>query len=210
MARIEKGIFGPVQGKIQSIIGSTWKGIPYIKEKTRKTPKPPTEKQINARKRLGFISSYLSPFHPFVTVGFAHVAEKRTEISAALSYNHKAVVGVYPDFEVDYSRFKISTGGLTMVTDIEIELVGIDVIHIKWNKNTSRDTTYNDQLMVAFYSPELHEAAGFCGGGNRAAGHFNYQIDESYRGMIVCVYVGITSFDRKLVSDSIYWGMLQL
>jgi len=47
MARLPKGIFGPVIGKLGALTGSTWKGIPYVKHTPEKGATKPITRQHN-------------------------------------------------------------------------------------------------------------------------------------------------------------------
>src|SRR4051794_34215312 len=114
MAKIRKGILGPVSGTIGPVVGSTWKGIPYIKTKSVNTQKKKnTPAQIAAQEKLKLMNLILVLFHSFITVGFANAAERQTEISAAFSANyHTMISGVYPALEADYSKLVLSVGKL--------------------------------------------------------------------------------------------------
>jgi hypothetical protein len=72
MAKINKGIFGPLTGKIGSFIGSTWLGIPYLKKAPVKDKNSKrSAAQIANSQKFGYVSRWLVPFHPFITVGFS-------------------------------------------------------------------------------------------------------------------------------------------
>jgi hypothetical protein len=110
MAKINKGIFGPLTGKIGSFIGSTWLGIPYLKKAPVKDKNSKrSAAQIANSQKFGYVSRWLVPFHPFITVGFSTLAIRKTAISAALSSIYNTVfTGEVPDLKVDYSKMEIS------------------------------------------------------------------------------------------------------
>lgn len=122
MAKINKGIFGPLTGKIGNFIGSTWMGIAYLKKAPKKDKKPkrsPAQK-ANSRK-FGYVSQWLAPFHPFITIGFSSLAIRNTAISAALSSIYNTVfTGEAPDLKIDYSKMEISKGTLRSLSNATI------------------------------------------------------------------------------------------
>ena len=115
MAKMNKGIFGPISGKIGKIVAATWNGIGYIRQAP--TPVKKTVKrsagQIANQQKMKFVNDLLIPFHAFVMVGFQNEAEGKTALSAAYSVNfHQAITGVYPNLGVDYPKLCLSKGKL--------------------------------------------------------------------------------------------------
>jgi hypothetical protein len=209
MAKIRKGILGPLSGTLGPIVGGTWKGIPYIKAVSKKKPKS-SPGQVAARKKLVFINDFLVPFHTYLTVGFVNHAEQRTEISAAFSTNyHSAFPWKEGEIEVDFSKFSISKGTLPTLRDLSVEhLEGS--INFFWKSTYEGHASFSDQLMLAAYCPELHETCGCIGGATRAEEHWRLEVDAELAGKLVHIYVSVASVNRKFISDSRYWGPLQL
>lgn len=177
MAKIKSGILGGVSGTLGPVTGGIWKGIPYLRAKSKKKKKKPaTPAQIESRQKLRFMNNFLVPFHSYLTIGFMHDAEQRTEISAAFSKNyHTAVSGAYPGYIVDYSKFQISIGDLPTVTNVAISMAAPDLLEFTWkSNNSSAKARSNDQLMLVLYSEELHKAFGITGGVDRVAKSYIY------------------------------------
>ncbi len=114
MAKIKKGILGPLSGKLGPIIGGTWKGIPYIREnKAHAGKKTRSAAQLANEAKFKFVNDWLVPFQPYLSVGFENLAVRKTAIAAAFSANYKTVFsGVSPNIEVAYDQLQISTGKL--------------------------------------------------------------------------------------------------
>jgi len=209
MAKIKSGILGGVSGTLGPVTGGVWKGISYLRAKSKKKKKKSaTPAQIESRQKLRFMNNFLVPFHPYLTIGFMHDAEQRTEISAAFSKNyHTAVSGAYPEYIVNYNKFQISIGDLPMVTDVKISMAAPDLLEFMWNdNNSSAKARYNDQLMLVLYSEELHKAFGITGGVDRIANSYIYKIPPEAIGKQLHVYLSVTSSDRKHIADSVYIG----
>ncbi|WP_316818979.1 DUF6266 family protein [Pedobacter nyackensis] len=210
MAKIRKGILGPVSGKIGPVVGATWKGIPYIRTKPKKKKnKKRSPAQIAAQEKLKLMNNILVPFHAYITVGFAHEAEEQTEISAAFSANyHTMISGTYPTLEADYSKLQLSVGNLPMINDIHMELQSLETLKLTWKDDFAKNTAFDDQLMLVVYSRELDMTFGFTGGVNRSQKQCLVQIVEPFVGKTLDVYLSMTSFNRKAIANSVYLGKI--
>lgn len=211
MAKIRKGILGPVSGKIGPVVGATWKSIPYLRTvpKKKKNKRESSPAQIAAQEKLKFMNLILVPFHEFITVGFANEAVEKTEISAAFSANYSTMIsGVYPKLEADYSKLILSVGNLPMINDVKMNLDGPELLKLTWKSDVIKRTAFNDQLMFVAYSPELDMSFGFTGGVNRAYKECDIKIQEPFIGKTLEVYVGMTSLNRKAIANSMYLGRI--
>lgn len=87
MARLKHGVFGPVSGKLGSVVGGSWKGIPYLRSvpKKKKKPAPPSAAQIGNEQKMKFTNKALVPFQAYINIGFQHYAIEKTALSAAYS-----------------------------------------------------------------------------------------------------------------------------
>ncbi|MES2828774.1 MAG: DUF6266 family protein [Bacteroidota bacterium] len=210
MAKLPKGILGPISGKIGPVIGGVWKGIPFIKEAKDVPEKlPRTAAQLANEAKFKFVNDWLIPFHPFLTVGFTNMAEGRTEIAAAFKTVYKTVfTGTAPDLLVDHHQMVISSGPLPMVKNPAVTFTGPDLVHFTWNQNAVKGTQYNDQLMVALYDRESGECDGFIGGANRAAQSFTFKVMGETVGRTLDVYLTTFAIGLTKVSNSQYLGQI--
>nr|WP_068889091.1 DUF6266 family protein [Pedobacter panaciterrae] len=209
MAKINKGILGAVSGKIGPVIGGIWKGIPYVRPVPKTIKKSNTVAQIESRQKLRFMNELLVPFHPYVSIGFIHDAKHRTEISAAFSENyHKAVVGKHPNYLVVYHEFVISKGNLPMIEEVVMELQAPDVLKLTWLKNGIKNTSFDDQVMLVIYCPELHKTDGFSGGVKRADEQCTFKFNPKMADKRLEVFVSISSLNRKKIGNSQYLGSI--
>lgn len=212
MAKLKSGLLGPVSGKIGPVVGSSWKNINYVKERPKKKNKNlrRTPAQLANEKKFTFIQQWFVPFYPYITVGFANLASDRTEINAAFSANFKSVFsGIWPDITVDYSKLMVSIGelqGLNLVTIQRTAALKIDLV---WERSQLRNISFDDQLMLVLYSPELKIADGFIGGVRRNALSYSHEMDPMLTGQAVEAYLSVTTSDRKSISNSIYLGRIE-
>ena len=211
MAKLKYGIFGPLAGKLGPIVGASWMGIPYVRQAPQKpeVPRARTAAQTANEEKMKFVNLLLMPFHPYVTVGFQNLAIQKTALSAAYSYNfHHAITGAYPDLGVDYSKMMISKGDLPGLNAPVMEFKAPDTLKITWGDDISLTSSFDDQLMLLVYCPQLHLADGFIGGVKRAAKASIFTFDPEMRGKVLEVYLSVTSLSRKKIADSLYMGRI--
>jgi hypothetical protein len=209
MAKIKKGILGPLSGKLGPVIGGMWKTIAYLKAVSKSPSKPKrTPGRIAVQEKMKFINTFLRPFHSYITVGMKNEAESQTEISAAFQANyHESILGVHPNLVVDYSKLIFSKGILPMVTNMVATLVD-DTVQFTWEATNDQKSAFNDQLMIVIYTSELKRAAGFIGGVNRSAKQCTFNLKDGFVGRSIHVYASITSLDRKKIANNVYLGQL--
>lgn len=211
MAKIKKGIFGPLQGKLGPLVGASWKGIAYVKERAvqDENPKPRTQAQLDNQAKFKFINDWLVPFHPFFSVGYGLEAIGRTEIAAALKANYKTVFqGKWPNISIDYAALQISEGELSNLKEPVIEFINGQELVLNWKSVLLPDSQYNDQVTLALYSPELQISDGFIGGVTRAMGKCSHLLDLRIVGQPLEVYLSVCSLDRKRISNTNYLGRI--
>jgi hypothetical protein len=61
MGRLVSGINGPIIGKVGDVVGSSWKGIPYLKGKYKKRAKNVSDKELANRERFAKAQAWLAP-----------------------------------------------------------------------------------------------------------------------------------------------------
>jgi len=82
----------------------------------------------------------------------------------------------------------------------------VDTLQVDWQQSNVAQARYNDQIMLVVYCPELNQADGFIGVAIRREHQCSLKIRENMQGKALEVYVGVTSFDRKKISNSQYLG----
>lgn len=87
MGRLNQGPNGSFSGKAGSLIGSSWKGIFYIKGLQKKSLKPRSPRQIEYQDRFAFAVKFLHPIKNILNMGFSKVNPKR-----ATGYNTEIII----------------------------------------------------------------------------------------------------------------------
>ena len=113
MGIFSKGILGPFSGTVGTVVGSSWKGIDYMRSLPRKSDRAPSQLQLEHRLKFSLIGTFLRTMTPLLQISFKGQSKNMSGFNSAFSYNMKnAVAGAYPDFEIDFSMALVSRGDL--------------------------------------------------------------------------------------------------
>ncbi len=89
MAIIKESPLGVISGKIGQIVGSTWKGINYVRVLAGSVANPQTDKQLAQRQKFSKTMQFLQPLSEFLQIGFRSYAVGMSGVNAAMKYNIK-------------------------------------------------------------------------------------------------------------------------
>jgi hypothetical protein len=211
MARLKQGIFGPITGKLGSLVGSSWMGIPYLKKipKLNKNLKR-SPAQLANNQKFAYVNDWLIPFHAYLTIGFNNLAVGKTAIGAALSAVYNTVfTGIMPEIEIDYSKMQISSGSLRGLSNVLITYVGDNHIYVAWNDNPGPGIKFDDQVMLVLYSAPLKMTEGFNATVNRIQKTYDFLLSEEMAGQVLHAYIAVVANNRKKASNTIYLGQIK-
>ena len=122
MGTIKQGILGGFNGKVGTVVGSSWKGTAYMRGRAQHIKNPRTAGQIYQRNAMKAIALALRPIASTLSLTFAKSAGKMSGYNKAVSVNyHAAVVNQDGTPVVDYSKLIISKGSLMPFHYIFIE-----------------------------------------------------------------------------------------
>lgn len=215
MAKFQQGINGPFSGKIGNIIGSSWRGIHYMKSRSKKRTKKSSPKQVKNEQEFAIAHHWLSPLLEFVREGFRHPSRSNRGFLAAKSYLLKnALVRKGSDSYIIPSQMLVSKGSLPMPADLSMHFdAAASQINIHWHPVKTDDpdasgyASYNDQVMCVAYNVEAKDATGDVFGALRKAGQSQITLQEKGK---YHIYLAFHAADRKDQSDSRYLGEVEL
>ena len=207
MGTIKQGILGGFNGKVGTVIGSSWKGITYMKGIPTHTRNPRTEKQIAQRTKMEFARNFLQPAAEFINLGFRDVAKHQSPLNyAASQMMRNAILGDYPDYTPDYSKLVWSHGLLTQPV-VETVYANYDALDFLWVDNSGQGNAKADDIsMVIVCNEEKQEIKYFMNGYTRSTKSNHCELPESWVDDHVHIYITMRSADGKLISNSHYCG----
>ena len=210
MGRLISGINGPVQGKIGTISGGSWKGIPYVKGPYKKRTAKPGALETGNRKKFATAHFWLRPLLKFVREGFKGYSPTVEGFNAAKSWLlRNAFEGVAPDSHINPALVKVSFGNLPLSDDIAVAKTSDGQLQFTWSPDIIKGGNSQDQVMLLAYDPEHADAYFNTVGQFRSAGVDTLEVN-TVPGRTYHVYFAFIADDRSRQSDSIYLGAITI
>ncbi|MEO8402972.1 MAG: DUF6266 family protein [Chitinophagaceae bacterium] len=210
MGKFINGINGPVQGKVGTIIGSSWKGIPYVKSKHKKRTKNVSEKEEANRTKFASAHSWLRPLLSFVRTGFKGYSVKAEGFNAAKSYLLRNAVEESPDgFRIMPSLMKLSVGDLPLPATMSVTKMAADKLQFTWEVAQASGAHGRDQVMMMAYDTDNQKAFFVTNGLFRSAGADILTV-YGKTGSTYHLYAAFVAVDRSRQSDSMYLGEITM
>ena len=207
MGTIKQGILGGFSGKVGTVIGSSWKGISYMRGRAQSVRNPRSEGQVEQRSKFALTLNFLKPITTYVRLGFKAYANKQTAFNAAMSYTVKnAITGEFPDYALDFSRALVSRGNLTQPVNAHATMV-TGKVNIGWNDNSGQgDAQATDVAMPLAFNADKGEAVFSTAAASREDRAATLAFPADWMGDTVELYIGFASADGNNVATSIYLG----
>jgi len=202
MGHIRKGILGGFSGKVGSVIGASWKRTMYMRSLPKKTNSQ-TLAQRTQRAKFALVINLLRPLTAVLRVGWKRYATHQSPFNAATAYTlANAIVGEFPNIQIDYKKVMISRGNLTPIQPPT--LTGSSgKITILWKNNSGiGNAKPTDKLLLALINPVKNEVITRYDETERSKESFAIDLPH-WTGDKVHIYMAFASDDGKEVSDSI-------
>ena len=211
MGKLLQGPNGPFIGKLGTGVGVMWKGINVIRSKPKRRTVPFSPGELAQHARFGRMSQFLKGAMHLLNVTFQPLAVRMTGYNKAFSYNVKnALIGEYPDYQIDYSVVLLGRGDLPNAGSPVATSLAPSSLDFSWADNSGKGKARGtDQAFIASYYEENNEWKYELNVADRSAGHGSMVFDWQ-AGRTVHAYLGFISADEKEVSESFYAGTVQL
>ena len=208
MAKFINGANGTFSGKVGSVIGSSWRGIHYLRGLAKKSKVPPTEAQLAQRLRFGLVTKFLAPLQGIIAVGFRHVRRlTASQFSMAVKQNiEQAVTGTTPDFALDYTAISLSSGNL-FIPFTNAVTVEPGSITLTWNPSLNQFSgSSSDVAFIVVYNVDRRLFITTDVPASRAEGTALVDVPEPFVGQAGHAWMFFASEDGKKVSNTAYLG----
>jgi hypothetical protein len=206
MGIIRNGILGGFRKKVGAITGAFWKDLNVIKALPKISNKPPTQAQTSHRTKFGLVTAFLSELSELIDEGYSSSGSK-SGMNEAVAYHMKnAVLGVSPNFTIDYTKVRFSTGKLAIPSTFSVDTVTAGKVDFNWSleaDNKYRDAT--DMINVLAYNPTKQQSVSLTAAAPRSAKTFSLQMPLDFVGDEVHCFFSFTSVKKKKFhSKSVY------
>ena len=212
MAIIKQGILGGFNGKVGTVIGSSWKGRSVIRAIAQHVHNPRTAAQQAARARLSLVSRFVSGVQTFVNEGLRALADSEaiTAANVATRLNlAQAVTGSGTGVSLDYSRVILSSGNLPGVDSPAVAAAASGhSVNISWTNNAGSDTGVvdNDRMLFCLYNPARQSSTYDLVSVVRADEAAVLSYPSAWAGDTLYLYVAVRSEDKSRISNSVMAG----
>ena len=218
MGKIKNGVHSGPSGKIGNLVGSSWRGISYLKTRPAHYRDAKTIAQQTTRTKMKLTIEFLKQCLPVVRIGFlGYSSPTRAAFHAATSFNyHNGIRGTFPDLEVDFSRVLVTRGMLPAADQASCEPTGENSIRFTWAAASGQPgARWDDTVLLLAYCPGQKDAACSVQGTIRSDGEATLKVPAGFAGHEVHCYLGFANLPKltsepseKYVSDSMYLGKL--
>ena len=207
MGTIKQGILGGFSGKVGTVVGSSWKGISYMRGRAQSVRNPRTEGQVEQRSKFALTLNFLKPITAYIRTGYKTYANKQTAFNAAMSYIVKnAIGGTSPNYDLDFSSVLVSRGSLTQPANTNVS-VASGKAAISWTDNSGQgDAQSTDVAMPLAFNTDKGEAVFSTAAATRVDQSAELNFPADWNGDTVELYIGFASADGINVANSVYLG----
>lgn len=157
MGKIYQGILGKVSGKVGSVVGSSWKGIPTVRIYNETVANPRTAAQVENRGHFATVTAIGSSLLASIVKPFwDRFALKQSGYNAFVNANMRGL-----DFESIPTTIVLSKGNLAMPTISPSFVQDAEDIKVTWNPNErQRYDLSTDKLWAVLMNKDTGEFIG--------------------------------------------------
>ncbi|HET8828446.1 MAG TPA: DUF6266 family protein [Pelobium sp.] len=208
MAKYQFGINGPFTGKLGTVVGCTWKGIPYMRSLPKKRTTQVSEAERLNREKFATAQLWLKPLTAFLRVGFKGYQERMEGFTAAKSYLLKNALELQDGiFWVNPERALLSYGTLEMPIEVGVELRDNFELKFWWSAGERlKVSSARDQAMMVAYCLAEKEVIYETHGAFRETRTDKLTLPAHFKGKNVLVYLAFVAGDRTSQSNSVFLG----
>ena len=213
MGKLNMGVLGGFSGTVGTVIGSiTRKGDDLIRVKSKIRRTSNTVGQMDQRSRFGLVLRLMRTLNILLKIGFKLFASDQMS-----SFNYasrkamaQAIIGTYPDYEIDYSKLVISEGLLAQVTSVTYEMMD-GMINFHWIGNLIGNSHPTDKMVLVIYNSTNRQLSYTIGVTTRVTKGGILPIPNSAIGDKLVLYLFLQSADdEQVVSTSQYVGTIEV
>ena len=207
MGKIKTGILGGFQGKVGTVIGSTWRGESIMRALPTTAAKAPTESQRIQRLKFKAVSEFLNPLRSTLSTYFGNDTGVKSKYNMATSYHITNAVEITEQgTQILYPRVLVAKGtlfGFQNLTTTPSETV----ITLNWEDNTVfGNAKAEDTVNVVCYIEEVNTFYVFESIANRDGLTASVTLPQNFLGYNVEVYAFFYDKVSKTSSNSVYLG----
>jgi hypothetical protein len=213
MARNSSGVLGNFIGTIGPVTGFIRNGQNLLRSSTSSVKNQRTPLQLAQRERINLCTGFVKAFSGtgFLNKSFPAYDHRGTGHNRAVSaLMSRAVIGIYPDMQLNYQQVLISKGRLPGVLSAKLVKKPGNLLQFSFADNsTDGMASPDDTVILVAYAPDLQQAAFTLNGGLRKDKKAVLNV-TGLKGHAVETWIGFLSAGEKDSGDSVYTGSVIL
>jgi hypothetical protein len=152
--------------------------------------------------KFALVVALLRPLNAVLRIGWKRYATHQSAYNAATAYTlANAIVGTFPNLQIDYRKVMISRGNLTPVQAPGVASEN-GKMTVLWNDNSGiGNAQATDKLLLALINTTKNEVVTRFNDTDRSEGSLELDLPH-WKGDKMHVYIGFISEDGKDISDS--------
>ena len=207
MAQMSSGLLGSIRGKAGDKVYYVRKGKQCVRSVPKKSSIEPSKSQPEQRAKMVKVIFFVSSLKRLLSISYRHYFKHRSPYNEIVNQIlRSAITGVYPDFNIDYSKVQVSLGHISK-NPIAQSSVAKDEINFSWNTICIGGSYNNDRSILIAYCEALNRCIFTSTGPIRGTSEATLRV-PNFRGQQVHTWLSFISADGKHVADSVYTGMV--
>lgn len=191
-------------------MGSKWNGIDFMRSLSGPRTGAPTQAQVDQQLKFALATNFLNSKRQLLDESFSTVAVKMTGANHALSHALKnAIIGVSPNFSIDYSKVLISKGGLFPPLGAKAVAGAAGQVAFSWNNLVLGSAKATDKAITVVYSEDYNVSVYNMAGAMRST-LADVMTIPAFSGKTVHTWLAFVSDDGSMFSDSLYAGQVNV
>ncbi len=183
MAKLEQGILGPFTGKVGTVVGYRWKGLPVVRGYRRAVRYPNTERQQEERSWFVQMVRFASVARGALLLGLREAAarEQMTEGNLFVKRNKDCFA---LDGRVDYERLVFACGSAGSASFEGYAVDDDGVLDVRFGRGIGRA---QDRVYAYVYCPDLGQGL-LSAPAERRDGRLRMALPDEWAGRGLVVY----------------------
>lgn len=220
MGKIITGANGGFSGKAGSVIGSSWRGINYIKGLHKKSNKQASEAQKLVKEKFLLVKDFVAPLKSVFDMSLRNVGHKHeTGYNKAIRLNLKgdqAIFVVDGKPALDFANATLSGGARYVSLGAKMQNAGAGRLRVSWNAEdpglnlnpNHPDKIGQDGVYVVLFEPTLKQHLVSYNVASREDGELLIDIPLMFIGLEVHGYIFFADKAQKFASKTTYMGVI--
>lgn len=211
MARHAQGILGVFSGKVGTVIGGSWKGIPYMRGRSlRKKGKKSTEAQAQQQAKFKLALEFIRAMNFLLDTSYEQSAGKTNKNLALKQLLEQSIGGVYPDLFIDYGTVYVAKGSLKKADNPQVAAGEPGKLNFSWSDTSGLgNATSEDKAILVAYCPQMGDFMFNVNAAARSQGSDILDV-RFFSGKEVHTWISFRSANGKQAADSVYTGSLMV